>query len=111
MSAKHIAAVKDAEKKNKGSSGAKSQGGGQKGNSNNGVKGGRQQKPQETTEEDDPPEVTEALISVRKVEKIAKENPGMAPTVLWKIAKGRTSCTFQSVRERFHFHFVIWGWY
>ncbi|KAG0375792.1 hypothetical protein BGX24_008658 [Mortierella sp. AD032] len=88
MSAKHIAAVKDAEKKNKGSGGAKGQGGGgQKGGNNNGAKSGRQQKSQEASEEEDPPEVTEALMSVRKVEKIAKENPSMAATVLWKIAK------------------------
>ncbi|KAF9129682.1 hypothetical protein BGW39_003908 [Mortierella sp. 14UC] len=89
MSAKHVAAVKDAEKKNKGGGGggAKGQGGGQKGNNSSGAKGGRQQKSQEAAEEQDPPEVTEALISVRKVEKIVKENPGMAATVLWKIAK------------------------
>ncbi|KAG0272235.1 hypothetical protein BGZ95_012022 [Linnemannia exigua] len=88
MSAKHIAAVKDAEKKSKGSGGAKGQGqGGQKGGNNNGAKGGRQQKSQETADEQDPPEVTEALMSARKVEKIVKENPSMAATVLWKIAK------------------------
>ncbi|KAF9541316.1 hypothetical protein EC957_003218 [Mortierella hygrophila] len=93
MSAKHIAAVKDAEKKSKsgggggGGGGAKGQGGGQKGGNNNNAKG-RQQKSQETVvEEQDPPEVTEALMSFRKVEKIAKENPSMAATVLWKITK------------------------
>ncbi|KAF9935197.1 hypothetical protein FBU30_006282 [Linnemannia zychae] len=78
MSAKHIAAVKDAEKKNKG--GSKAQGGGQKG-------GNRQYKSQEVAEEQVPPEVTEALMSFRKVEKIVNENPSMAATVLWKIAK------------------------
>ncbi|KAG0079492.1 hypothetical protein BGZ90_002481 [Linnemannia elongata] len=94
MSSKHIAAVKDAEKKSKsgggggGGGGAKGQGGGQKGGSNNNAKG-RQQKSQDTAvEEQDPPEVTEALMSFRKVEKIVKENPSMAATVLWKIAKG-----------------------
>ncbi|KAH7042407.1 hypothetical protein BKA57DRAFT_471950 [Linnemannia elongata] len=93
MSSKHIAAVKDAEKKSKsgggggGGGGAKGQGGGQKGGSNNNAKG-RQQKSQDTAvEEQDPPEVTEALMSFRKVEKIVKENPSMAATVLWKIAK------------------------
>lgn len=93
MSAKHIAAVKDAEKKSKssgggGGGGAKGQGGGQKCGNNNNAKG-RQQKSQDTAmEEQDPPEVTEALMSFRKVEKIVKENPSMAATVLWKITKG-----------------------
>ncbi|KAG9066384.1 hypothetical protein KI688_001610 [Linnemannia hyalina] len=93
MSAKHIAAVKDAEKKNKsggggGGGGAKGQGGGQKGGNNNNAKG-RQRKSQDTAvEEQDPPEVTEALMSFRKVEKIVKENPSMAASVLWKITKG-----------------------
>ncbi|KAF9151825.1 hypothetical protein BG015_006181 [Linnemannia schmuckeri] len=90
MSAKHIAAVKDAEKKNKssgGGGGAKGQGGGQKGGNNNNARG-RQQKSQDAAVEDqDTPEVTEALMSFRKVEKIVKENPSMAATVLWKIAK------------------------
>ncbi|KAK3830238.1 MAG: hypothetical protein JOS17DRAFT_747340 [Linnemannia elongata] len=95
MSAKHTAAVKDAEKKSKsgggggggGGGGAKGQGGGQKGGNNNNAKG-RQQKSQDTAvEEQDPPEVTEALMSFRKVEKIVKENPSMAATVLWKITK------------------------
>ena len=96
MSAKHIAAVKDVEKKSKsggggsggGGGGAKGQGGGQKGGNNNSAKG-RQQKSQDTAvENQDPPEVTDALMSFRKVEKIVKENPSMAATVLWKIAKG-----------------------
>ncbi|KAF8933160.1 hypothetical protein BGZ47_011006 [Haplosporangium gracile] len=90
MSAKHIAAVKDAEKKNKSNGGdgeAKSQGGGQKGGKKDNAKG-RQQKSQDTAaKEQDPPEVTEALMSFRKAEKIVKENPSMAATVLWKIAK------------------------
>ncbi|KAF9106820.1 hypothetical protein BGX29_008382 [Mortierella sp. GBA35] len=84
MSAKHIATVKDAEKKNKGGSKAQA---GQKNNNNNSGGKGRQQKTQEATEEQDPPEVVEALMSFRKVEKIVKENPSMAATVLWKIAK------------------------
>lgn len=95
MSAKHIAAVKDAEKKIKsgGSGGSKGQGGaGQKGGNNGSNAKGRQQKSHDTTaEEQDPPEVTEALMSFRKVEKIIKENPSMAATVLWKIAKGMSA--------------------
>lgn len=95
MSAKHISAVKDAEKKNKSGSsgGSKGQGGaGQKGGNNNNNAKGRQQKSHDTAAEDqDPPEVIEALMSFRKVEKIVKENPSMAATVLWKIAKGMSA--------------------
>ncbi|KAG0014925.1 hypothetical protein BGZ80_010147 [Entomortierella chlamydospora] len=79
MSAKHIAAVKDASKKNKG--GPKG-GSGQKGPSPNASK-----KLPKDDEDQDPPEVVEALTTFRKAEKAAKENPGMAASVLWKIAK------------------------
>ncbi|KAF9288922.1 hypothetical protein BGZ68_010331 [Mortierella alpina] len=80
MSAKHIASVKAAEKKNKG--GAKNQSG-QKGS--NGA--GKQQRTQESAIEEDPPEVAEALLSFRKAERVADQNPAMAAPVLWKIAK------------------------
>lgn len=82
-SAKHIAAVKDAEKKTKGGRGGGGGGGSnqQKSNSSN-----NRSKQQET--EPEHPEVAEALMSFRKVEKIVKENPGMAASVMWKIAKG-----------------------
>ncbi|KAF9306432.1 hypothetical protein BGZ74_005977 [Mortierella antarctica] len=81
-SAKHIAAVKDAEKKTKGGRGGGGGGGSnqQKSNSSN-----NRSKQQET--EPEHPEVAEALMSFRKVEKIVKENPGMAASVMWKIAK------------------------
>ncbi|KAG0056834.1 hypothetical protein BGZ83_003128 [Gryganskiella cystojenkinii] len=84
MSAKHIATVKDAEKKNKGK-GQQSKSGGSNNNKNSNNK---QQRAQEEEEQQDSPEVTEALTSFRKVEKIVKENPNMAASVLWKIAKG-----------------------
>ncbi|KAF9431421.1 hypothetical protein BGZ76_000326 [Entomortierella beljakovae] len=82
MSAKHIAAVKDLTKKNK--SGGSKGGSGQKNtnNNNNNVK-----HTQKVQEDQDPQEVIEALASFRKAEKVAKENPGMAASVLWKIAK------------------------
>ncbi|KAI8599937.1 hypothetical protein EDD21DRAFT_147340 [Dissophora ornata] len=94
MSAKHIAAVKDMEKKNKaGSKGGSGQRGarGSSTNNNSGAKN-KQQQPQRTNatqkeEYQDPPEVVEALTSFRKVEKVVKESPGMAAPVLWKIAK------------------------
>ncbi|KAG0034226.1 hypothetical protein BGZ81_005765 [Podila clonocystis] len=76
-SAKHIAAVKDAEKRAKGRGSGSNH---QKSHSSN-----NHSKPQET--ESEPPEVAEALMSFRKVEKIAKENPGMAASVMWKISK------------------------
>ncbi|KAG0040220.1 hypothetical protein BGZ82_004465 [Podila clonocystis] len=81
-SAKHIAAVKDAEKRAKGGRGGGGGGGSihQKSNSSS-----NRSNPQET--EMEPPEVAEALMSFRKVEKIAKENPGMAASVMWKISK------------------------
>lgn len=83
-SAKHIAAVKDAEKKTKGGRGGGGGGGSnqQKSNSSN----NRSKQQQDT--EPEPPEVAEALMSFRKVEKIVKENPGMAASVMWKISKG-----------------------
>lgn len=84
-SAKHIAAVKEAEKKAKGGRGGGGGGGGsnqQKNNSPN----NRSKQQQEAEQE--PPEITEALMSFRKVEKIVKENPGMAASVMWKISKG-----------------------
>ncbi|KAG0201530.1 hypothetical protein BGX28_005674 [Mortierella sp. GBA30] len=86
MSAKHIAAIKGLEKKNKGGSKVQSA---QKNNNNNGGSPGnsRSRVQENTTEDEDPPEVAEALMSFRKVEKIVKENPGMAASVLWKIAK------------------------
>ncbi|KAF9985993.1 hypothetical protein BGZ75_002330, partial [Mortierella antarctica] len=86
MSAKHIASVKAAEKKSKG--GAKNQSG-QKGSNGagGGGGGGRQQRIQESVIEQDPPEVAEALLSFRKAERIASQNPDMAAPVLWKIAK------------------------
>ncbi|CAO3570033.1 unnamed protein product [Mortierella alpina] len=84
MSAKHIASVKAAEKKNKG--GAKNQSG-QKGSNGAGTGGGRQQRAQESIMEQDPPEVEEALLSFRKAERVASQNPDMAAPVLWKIAK------------------------
>jgi len=83
MSAKHIAAVKEAEKKNKG---------GSKGNNNS--RAAQQQKNQSTERtaekegQDDPLEVTNALSSFRKVTKVIQENPGMAASVMWKITKG-----------------------
>ncbi|KAF9968739.1 hypothetical protein BGZ70_009017 [Mortierella alpina] len=86
MSAKHIASVKAAEKKNKG--GAKNQSG-QKGSPHGAGTGGggRQSRVQESVMEQDPPEVAEALLSFRKAERIASQNPDMAAPVLWKIAK------------------------
>ncbi|KAG0302105.1 hypothetical protein BGZ98_007788 [Dissophora globulifera] len=78
LSAKHIAAVKDADKKKTNKTGSK---GGSKSTS------GHQKQQQQQEEEQDPPEVVEALASFRKVEKISGENPGMAAPVLWKIAK------------------------
>ncbi|KAG0328492.1 hypothetical protein BGZ99_005187 [Dissophora globulifera] len=78
LSAKHIAAVKDADKKKSSKTGSK---GGGKSTS------GHQKQQQQQEEEQDPPEVVEALASFRKVEKISGENPGMAAPVLWKIAK------------------------
>ncbi|GJJ72669.1 hypothetical protein EMPS_05027 [Entomortierella parvispora] len=77
MSAKHIAAVKDVDKKNKGKGASKSN------STNNNARG----KQRVEEEEQDHPEVSEALLSLRKVEKIVKENPNMAASVLWKIAK------------------------
>lgn len=85
MSAKHIAAVKDADKKNKGKGSSKS--GSTNNNNNNNNNARAKQRAEE--EEPDHPEVTEALMSLRKVEKIVKENPNMAASVLWKIAKGK----------------------
>ncbi|KFH72636.1 hypothetical protein MVEG_02925 [Podila verticillata NRRL 6337] len=82
-SSKHIAAVKEAEKKAKGGRGGGGGGGSnqQKNNSPN----NRSKQQQEAEQE--PLEVTEALMSFRKVEKIVKENPGMAASVMWKISK------------------------
>ncbi|KAF9187834.1 hypothetical protein BGZ51_001007 [Haplosporangium sp. Z 767] len=95
ISAKHIAAVKDAEKKNKGGSkksgsgGGKGQGNSNNNNNNNSSSNHRNNKStaKGQTDEENPPEVAEALMSFRKVEKIVGENPNMAASVLWKIAK------------------------
>ncbi|KAF8952815.1 hypothetical protein BGZ46_003365 [Entomortierella lignicola] len=78
MSAKHIAAVKDTSKKNKGGS----KGGSAQKSINSNTK-----KAHKEEEDQDPPEVMEALATFRKVEKAAKENPGIAAPILWKIAK------------------------
>ncbi|KAG0343026.1 hypothetical protein BG000_010163 [Podila horticola] len=82
-SAKHIAAVKDAEKKTKGARGGGGGGGSNQQKSNSSSNRSKQQ--QDT--EPEPPEVAEALMSFRKVEKIVKETPGMAASVMWKISK------------------------
>ncbi|KAF9109933.1 hypothetical protein BGX27_006988 [Mortierella sp. AM989] len=81
MSVKHITAVKDAAKKNKG--GPKG-GSGQKGTNAN---TNSAKKVQKDSDNQDPPEVVEALDSFRKAEKAAKANPGMVASVLWKIVK------------------------
>jgi hypothetical protein len=82
MSAKHIATVKEADKKNKGKGSSKSNAS----NNNNNARNNKQRGDDE--EQQDPPEVVEALASLRKVERIVKENPNMAASVLWKISKG-----------------------
>ncbi|KAG0360351.1 hypothetical protein BC939DRAFT_526884 [Gamsiella multidivaricata] len=85
MSAKHIAAVKDAEKSKKNTN---AKGGSKSGSTKKGKQPQRQRtKDAEDDQEQVSPEVTEALMSFRKVEKLVKENPGMAASVLWKIAK------------------------
>lgn len=85
MSAKHIATVKEADKKNKGKGSSKSNAL----NNNNNARNSKQRGDDE--EQQDPPEVVEALASLRKVERIVKENPNMAASVLWKISKGNRS--------------------
>ncbi|KAG0087856.1 hypothetical protein BGZ92_006910 [Podila epicladia] len=82
-STKHIAAVKDADKKPKGG-----RGGGGGGGSNQQKSNLSNNRSKQLETEPEPPEVAEALMSFRKVEKIVKENPGMAASVMWKIAKG-----------------------
>ncbi|KAI1316399.1 hypothetical protein EDD11_010042 [Mortierella claussenii] len=91
-SAKHLAAVKDAAKKNRGV-GPKAGAGSQRSSSNNKNNNGNS----DHLQEQDPPEVMEALSSFRKVSKIVKENPSMAASVLWKIAKALWS--FRQSRE------------
>ncbi|KAG0267170.1 hypothetical protein BG011_008463 [Mortierella polycephala] len=87
ISAKHIAATKDAEKKSKGGSKKSGGGKGQGNNSNSNNLRNNKNATKGQADEEDPPEVTEALMSFRKVEKIVGENPNMAASVLWKIAK------------------------
>ncbi|KAF9419922.1 hypothetical protein BGZ94_009284, partial [Podila epigama] len=89
-SAKHIATLKDIEKKSKGSSSSTK--GGSRSSTSNPPKGKQQQQQQQQRQDQQqqeqvPPEVAEALTSFRKVEKIVDEHPSMAAPVLWKIAK------------------------
>ncbi|KAF9584855.1 hypothetical protein BGW38_004923 [Lunasporangiospora selenospora] len=93
-SAKHLAAVKEADKKNKSVSAKGTSGG--RGNSKSNPGGNNSTKSQATAaaglvQEEQHPEVKEALATFRKIEKVVNENPSMSATILWKIAKAQSA--------------------